>query len=254
MHRFYLPPALCLGTELTLAGPEAHHATDVLRLRRGDHVTVLNGAGDEFACEIIEEARRLMRLRVMHSRHSPPTPWQITLAQAVPKGKAMEWLLQKATELGVSRIVPLLTERTVPQLGGQAEGKLAKWQAITQEALKQCGLPWLPQLEAPMDLRVFLDRNERFDLSLVAALQPNCPHARAVFDNFQQAHQHPPARICVWIGPEGDFTPQELDRILRAGAQAITLGPQVLRSETAALYCLSVLSYELQARFAGAMN
>src|SRR5512144_1630043 len=113
MHRFFLAPEASRSENLTLEGSEAHHALHVLRVRQGERVTVLDGAGVERLCEVIQHERSRVLLRVVETRTIPPLPYEITLAQAVPRGKLFESIVQKATELGAHRIVPLLTERVV---------------------------------------------------------------------------------------------------------------------------------------------
>src|SRR5437762_1479558 len=128
MHRFYLPPPQCQGPTLFLTGAEAHHGTRVLRLKRKDKVTVLNGAGGEFLCEVEASDRDKIKLGVLEQRLAPAQPSRITLLVGIPKGKLFESIIQKATELGVSRIVPLITERVVIKLDQrQGAGKTAKW-------------------------------------------------------------------------------------------------------------------------------
>jgi 16S rRNA (uracil1498-N3)-methyltransferase len=245
MHRFYLPPEQCQGDLLQLEGREAHHASDVLRLRPGEKVTALDGAGGEYDCQVNRAERRLLSLAVQEKRHHPPPRCRVTLVQALPKGKIIESILQKATELGVSAVVPLLTERVPTRVDDEAaEQKAAKWRQIAIEAIKQCGQPWLPRVAAPLTLTDYLTVNESFDLSLVGSLQGDGRHPRQYFDALGRH----PATVRLWIGPEGDFTPAELDAIRRSGAKPITLGSLVLRSETAAIYTLSVVNYEVTAR------
>jgi 16S rRNA (uracil1498-N3)-methyltransferase len=246
MHRFFLPPEQCRGPDLLLTGQEAHHALRVLRLHRGDQLTVLDGAGGELLCEVAATPRDRVELVVRERRTAPRPPYQLTLAQAVPKGRLMESIVHKATELGLSRLVPLLTERVVTHLEPDAASHRAeRWRAVALEAIKQCGSPWLPQIEEPMDLRQVVARREHFDLALLASLQPGAVHPRQWFDRFRSEHRRAPQSVCIWIGPEGDFTPAETEAIQSAGALPITLGPLVLRTETASVYCLSVINYEL---------
>ncbi|MBA4149758.1 MAG: 16S rRNA (uracil(1498)-N(3))-methyltransferase [Verrucomicrobia bacterium] len=246
MHRFYLPEAKS-ETSLTLTEREAHHAANVLRIRKGEIVTVLNGTGAEFLCEAQEVSKRNVTLAIREKKTVAPLPYQLTLLQAVPKGKLMETIIQKATELGVSRIVPLLTERVITQVGDdRAEEKREKWQQVAIEAIKQCGQPWLPKVEAPMTPADFLRRGNNFDLPLIASLQFGSQHPRAFFSNYREMNQRAPKSVCIWVGPEGDFTPAEVEQIIASGVMPITLGRLVLRCETAAIYCLSVISYELQ--------
>ena len=246
MHRFYVPAQQCKAPALFLAGPEAHHALHVLRVRRGERVAVLDGAGHEFLCQVQEHDRDKIRLSIAEERFVPPSHSQITLLQALPKGKIIESIIQKATELGASRIVPVLTERVVTRFEQRETGrKSSKWQAIAVEAIKQCGGAWLPQVETPITLKQFLARKEKFELALVGSLQAGSRHPREYFRAFQTERGRLPESVCVWIGPEGDFTPAELAAIQSHGARPITLGRLVLRTDTAAVYCLSVVNYEL---------
>jgi 16S rRNA (uracil1498-N3)-methyltransferase len=247
MHRFYLTPTECKTGPLTLAGREAHHALHVLRVRRGEHVTVLDGAGREFSCTVENFDRDKVQLAVLETKSAPALPCQITLLQALPKGKIIESIIQKATELGVARIVPLMSERVVTELDEKnAERKAEKWQHIAIESIKQCGEAWLPRVEQPVTPNEFLARKEKFELPLVASLQPGARHPRNYFREFESQHQRRPLSTCIWIGPEGDFTAAEVAAIVSAGAQPITLGKLVLRVETAATYCLSIINYEIQ--------
>jgi 16S rRNA (uracil1498-N3)-methyltransferase len=248
MHRFYLPPEQCHEPTLMLSDREAHHALHVLRLRRGERVGVLDGAGHEFQCEVRDCDRSTAQLGVLQKNFSPPLPYQVTLLQAVPKGKLIEFIIEKATELGAFRIVPIHSERMTTQLDDEtAPQKVQKWRTVAIEAIKQCGSPWLPQIERPLPLKQFLARKEKFELPLIASLQSDRRHPRECFREFKAKQDRLPTSLCVWVGPEGDFTPAEVSAIKAQGALPVTLGPLVLRSETAAVYCLSVLNYELQA-------
>jgi len=247
MHRFYLPPNQTQGSTLALSGSEGHHAIHVLRLRENERVVVLDGAGHEFSCQVQQIARDTVTLQVVQKLEVAPLGYHVTLAQAVTKAKTMDLIVQKATELGVHRIVPILSERSVPQIEeANVEAKLEKWRATSIEAVKQCGSPWLPQLDAPRSPQKFLASGERFELSLIASLQNDAKHPREHFKSYLAERQRLPKTVCVWVGPEGDFTPAEMNAIRQSGALPITLGHLVLRSETAAIYCLSILNYELQ--------
>ncbi len=241
MHRFYLPPPQCAGPTLALSGAEAHHALAVLRLQAGDEVSILDGAGREFLCKVRAADRKTLALDVCQTYSSPEPACRITLVQAVPKGKLIETIIQKATELGAYRVIPLLSERVVTHLDEEsARDKGGKWQHVAIEAIKQCGQRWLPRVETPVTLPDLLARQEKFDLSLVGSLRDDARHPREYFRGKR------PATVRLWIGPEGDFTDAELAAIRGAGGQPITLGPLVLRSDTAALYTLSIVNYELQ--------
>jgi len=272
MHRFYLTPGSTRGDSLRLDGREAHHALRVLRLKRGELITVLDGVGNEFLSAVEDSSRDAVTLSVSLKHFTPPPPCSITLLQAVPKGKIIESIIQKAVELGARRIVPLLTEHVVTRLDDRdAADKHTKWRQVAIEAIKQCGAAWLPEIEAPMTIDKFLaphrsggrqtagfvGQNEKcgslpkaaapthFELALVGSLQKDRRHPRECLGKFQAQHKRLPQSVGVWIGPEGDFTPEELDAIRASGALPISLGRLVLRVETAAIYSLSILNYEL---------
>jgi 16S rRNA (uracil1498-N3)-methyltransferase len=247
MHHFYLPPEHCQGPALRLSGREGHHAQHVLRLRRGEQVTVLDGQGQKLDCEVEELARDHLGLKVLERRSVDPLPYQITLVQAIPKGKLIESIIQKAAELGAFRIVPLLTERTVTRVNeADASDKVAKWRLVAIEAIKQCGSAWLPRVETPLTVEQFLSQKQEVDLVLVGSLQEDARHPKAYFEAYERQQGRKPKSVSVAIGPEGDFTTEELASLETAGAQPISLGSLVLRTETAAVYCLSIINYELQ--------
>jgi len=247
MHRFYLAPENCHGNSLHLDERETHHALHVLRLKPGAGVTVLDGAGNEFQCAVENIAKKTIALSVMERNSIPAPPCPVSLFVAIPKGKTIEDIIQKAVELGVQRIVPLLTERVVAQLDGEgAEAKRHKWQQVAIEAIKQCGATWLPRVETPVGLKEFLAQDGLPELTMVGSLQTKRLHPREVFTAFRSTHGRKPKSAGIWIGPEGDFTLAELQAIEAAGAQPITLGKLTLRVETAAIYCLSFLNYDLQ--------
>mgnify|MGYP000341921936 CR=1 FL=1 len=246
MHRFYLPPERVTEGELTLDERESHHAATVLRVREGERVAVLDGAGNEFMCTAATVDKRATRLTVQQQNRIEPLPYRITLLQAMTKGKSMDFIIQKATELCVHRVVTLAAGRSVAQVG-QCASKVEKWRAIAIDSIKQCGSPWMPIIEPPITPREFLTRNDQFDLPVVASLQGNTRHPREFITGHVQEQGRLPESLAVWIGPEGDFSPSEVNDILSAGIHPITLGQVILRSETAALYCLSVLNYEMQA-------
>lgn len=248
MHRFYLPPDECRNSLLTLRDREAHHAVQVMRIAPGERVAVLDGAGHELLCEAVELSRDTATLRVVQRDFTPPLPCRITLLQAVPKARIMEDIIQKAVELGVHRIVPLLSDRVVTHLDARGvEAKAAKWRLTAIEAIKQCGSAWLPPIDVPLAPKAFVARHDAFELPLIASLQDDRRHPREHLEAFVKTHGRLPTSVCVWVGPEGDFTPAEQHLAKSAGALPISLGPLVLRCETAALFCLSVLNYELQA-------
>lgn len=251
-HRFHIPPAFWSTSEPVLQGSEAHHCSDVLRLGRGARVTVFNGQGSEITCEIIDAGKDRVRLRPVLSGSSPRLRCALTLAQAVPKGKNMDLIVQKATELGVTKIVPLLSERTVVHLDGhESQKRVEKWRTVVIEAAKQCGQNWLPEVAAPVTPKQFFAEFDRYEAPLIASLQRDARSFKHVLREFRDQHGRRPQSALMLIGPEGDFTPAEAAAAKSAGCVPVTLGPIVLRTETAALYSLSVLAHELQGEDGG---
>ena len=243
MHRFYIPPQTWNIDSLTLDEAETHHAVDVLRMNPGDKAVVFNGRGTEATVEVAAITRKTVTLRKLLQSKSAPIGCQITLAQAVPKGKNMDLIVQKAVELGAAAICPLLSERTVIQVEeDDAARKQQKWQTVAIEAAKQCGQNWLPKVDLPRSPKEFFSHSARYDLMLIASLQPGAMHLKKLLAEFAGKA---PKSVLILIGPEGDFTPAEIALARSQGCRPITLGPIVLRTETAAIYSLSVLSYEL---------
>jgi 16S rRNA (uracil1498-N3)-methyltransferase len=245
MHRFHIPPGTANGAEVLLSPEESHHALRVLRLNTGDAVTLLDGAGVEARGSVLAADKRAVRVGVRERIVHPPLPCAVTLFQALPKGRLMESIVEKATELGTARIVPLLTEHTISRPDDDhATSKLAKWRTTALEAVKQCGNPWLPRIDPPVTFTEQVRRHDRFELALVASLHPGARPLRAVFEEFQAREKRRPATVAVWVGPEGDFTPGEIATLVDGGVKPITLGRLVLRCDTAAVATLALAMNE----------
>ena len=252
MHRFYLPPDQCQDSVVQLTERDARHAVKVLRIRPDDRFSVLDGIGHELHCQVESAEKANVHARVLSRNNIPPLPFELQLVQAVTKGKSMDLIIQKATELGASSVIPVLSERSIVHCDeDEANAKQEKWQTIAIEAMKQCGQAYIPRIEKPRSLNATLGSPsiDRSSLSLVASLQPGAGHPRTHIVQHAKEHGDRPRKLTLWIGPEGDFTPAEINAIKASGALPVTLGPLILRSETAALYILSAMNYELQTEF-----
>ncbi len=233
MHRFFLSDF----QKPALSAEESHHATHVLRVKAGETVNVFDGRGHEAQCRVAEAGKGAVRLAILQQTNTPPLPCRISLAQAIPK-KNMDLIVQKATELGVAEIAPLISERTVKRTDAAVE----RWREIALESCKQCGNNWLPEIHAPQKAGEFINALPKANLCLIASLQPDAKPLKQILPEKR------PASLLVLIGPEGDFTPAELALAKSAGCLPLSLGPLVLRSDTAALYTLCILHHELQVR------
>jgi 16S rRNA (uracil1498-N3)-methyltransferase len=244
MHRFFVPELSMPVRAVHLPEGEAAHAARVLRLQPGERVTILNGRGLRGSARVVRVDRRQVELAVERIEEVPAPAYRITLFQAVTKPKSMEWIIQKATELGARVIQPVVTSRVVPHWAeGEGVRKVEKWRRIAVEALKQCGQPWLPHVEAPAALADLLGKAPpSFLASLQLGARPLREWLEGAADGCQVSVGSP---VGLWIGPEGDFAPEEIQLLRTAGGCPITLGPLVLRSETAALCGLTLLNYEL---------
>jgi 16S rRNA (uracil1498-N3)-methyltransferase len=242
MHRFYCPQP----TDGFLDESESHHCAQVLRQSVDDFITVFDGAGLEIKARITaSDSRRVAFVKTAEFR-SDKRIQKVALAQAITKPKAFEIILQKATELGVSEIIPLQSERTVSQIDDdKAETRVQKWRSIVIEAAKQCGQNWLPTIQPIQKPKQFLTNTvPAYRLKLIASLQAE---RRGLRDTLrgQIAQAGIPESLIIMIGPEGDYTPAEIGDARAAGFLPVSFGPIILRSETAAIYALSALNYEL---------
>lgn len=238
LTRVYVDAALEPGMRITLAGSTAGHVTRVLRLRIGEALTLFNGRGGEYAATIEESSGGEVRVAV--GEHRPTereSPLAITLAQGISRGERMDLVVQKATELGVAQLAPLMLERSVVRLDAQqAHRKLNHWHAIAVAACEQSGRNRLPEVLAPATLREFL-QSTASAASTRLLLSPSAARRLEDLDA-------PLGAVSVLIGPEGGLADSEQVAALAAGFTAVRLGPRVLRTETAAIVALSLLQRE----------
>jgi 16S rRNA (uracil1498-N3)-methyltransferase len=245
--RVFCEPATLEPAEIRLDQAEAHHLVQVCRARQGDTVVAFDGRGNEWVSTLVYCGKLEAVLKVTQHLRQKPLPYSIALGQALPKGKSMDSIVRKATEIGVRQIIPLESERTeVHVAGDREEHKKGKWLSIAIEAAKQCGNPFLPEVMPVQRAAEFMENAKGYDLKLIASLHPGAVSLRNVLAEYRQEHGSFPSNVLWLIGPEGDFTPAEISLSQTHGFRPIGLGPLVLRCETAAIVALSILSYELQ--------
>jgi 16S rRNA (uracil1498-N3)-methyltransferase len=236
MARFYLSPE-AWTSEPALSGDEARHLSQVLRIKPGETITVFDGRGKRATAKVRSVSRDHVPLEIGDPSVPDQSGPRIVLAQAIPKGKNMDLIVQKGVELGVAGIHPLVTKNTVVQPG---EGKSDKWRRTALEACKQCGQDTLPEITDPLSFAAWLERESELPgLKLLASLHPGAVPFRETLRN------HPrPERVVIAVGPEGDLTREEADAAVAKGFIPITLGDIILRVETASLFCVSAVRYE----------
>lgn len=245
--RVFCEPESLEPGEIRLNKPESHHLVQVCRARHGDTVVAFDGRGNEWVCALSEGSKSQCTLKVRSHLRQKPLPYRIALGQALPKGKSMEAIVRKATEIGVRQIIPLESERTEVHLGGdREENKREKWMTIAVEAAKQCGNPFLPEVLPVQRAATFIESAAGYDLKLIASLHPGARSLKHVLSDYRQEKGQPPSNVLWLVGPEGDFTAAEISLSQTHGFLPVSLGPLVLRCETAAIFALSILSYELQ--------
>lgn len=247
--RFYIPPSAWDAAALELGDDEAKHCTLVMRHREGDEIIVFNGIGDVARARITSIKKHAPTLECLGVEHITGPAVRITLAPALIKADRWEWLLEKATELGVSEIQPLITERCVVKLSPEdAARKHDKWQRLVIEACKQSRRAWAPVLHPPRPMEVVCGGAGVHDMALVAALIADAiPFPSAIASRRGRPGADVKSVIVV-IGPEGDLTDKEIALALGCGFTPVSLGPLTLRAETASLCALSVLSLTLGTR------
>ncbi|HYH02516.1 MAG TPA: 16S rRNA (uracil(1498)-N(3))-methyltransferase [Bacillota bacterium] len=240
MTRFFIPAAQIRGNQVSLEGADHHHLLNVLRKNIGDEIQVLNGKGEEFnarICEIRAEST-IAELCGSTGRQTEPR-LKINLIQSLPKADKFEWIIQKNTELGVSSFQPVISERSVVKLDAGAKiKKQERWQKIIKEAAEQSGRGIIPQLKPVLEWRQ-LETNFPPGLVLIPWEDEQIRSLKAVLGEVREL----PEQLSIVIGPEGGFARTEVERMAALGAITVTLGPRILRTETAGLVAASASLY-----------
>jgi 16S rRNA (uracil1498-N3)-methyltransferase len=238
----FVPPHAVTGERITITDPdELHHLLRVRRIRPGEGVECFDGTGRSYLGRIERCGRREAVVRIEQRREGRSWSTRILLGQALIPPEPFEWVVQKATELGADELVPLVTERSVVRPPAQrGERKALRWQRIAREAAKQCGRSTIPRIHPPRPFGEFARTLDRVPLSLIPTLAEGTAALRAALEGVRA-----PDSLAVLIGPEGDFTPAEVELARRHGARPVSLGPLTLKSETAAVAVLAILRHML---------
>lgn len=244
MHRFRVDPAGIENGLAEISGEEYQHLTRVLRLKAGDPVLVFDGCGREAAGVITALEKNQAMVNVNYcSLLNKESPLQLWLVQGIAKGEKMDYIIQKAVELGVRGIIPVQTRRTVVHLEDKKKaGKAERWQKIAAEAAKQCGRSLIPTVAPSCSLPEFLDKLPSEKLLLAAWEEGGTPLKKVAAAIAPEELRQKP--VYLLIGPEGGMEAQEAELLVQAGAVLVTLGPRILRTETAAVAVTAALMYQ----------
>ncbi|MBP3703562.1 MAG: 16S rRNA (uracil(1498)-N(3))-methyltransferase [Lachnospiraceae bacterium] len=248
MYRFFVPYHQINETEGYIEGDDVNHIRNVLRMRPGEHVVLSDGRGYDYICQLGELLPSRICCSVLEKRAAiSELPVKITLFQALPKKDKMELIIQKAVELGVSRIVPVQTKRCVAKLSDKkkAEKKQARWQAIAESAAKQSGRGYIPEVSEAISFNEACSEAAALDFVMVP--YELCETMQGSFEAVKKAAAS--KSVGVFIGPEGGFERGEVEKLIANGAVEISLGKRILRTETAGLTVLSVLMFLIEANY-----
>ena len=248
MHHFFVRPEQISGKEAYIEGPDWNHAANVLRVRPGEQVLLSVGEDWNYLCTVreVDRAGQRILLSVLEENQDVrELPVKISLYQGLPKSDKMELIIQKAVELGASRVVPVETARCVVKLDRKkAESKRARWQAISESAAKQSGRSLIPEVAMPMKYAAALKEAADSDIRLIPYENAEgMERTRKILESVQ-----PGQKIAVFIGPEGGFEETEIRQAEEAGFEAVTLGKRILRTETAGFVVLSLLMAQTEGK------
>ncbi|MBQ7901450.1 MAG: 16S rRNA (uracil(1498)-N(3))-methyltransferase [Clostridia bacterium] len=239
MHRFFVQPDCIEGQTVTIAGDDVKHISKVLRLRSGDEITVCDSCGSDYVCAIDEITQTSVAAHVLQKKpNTAEAPVRITIYQGLPKSDKMDYIVQKCVELGVVQIVPVVTKRAVARPHDE-DKKLSRWQKIASEAAKQCGRGIIPRVGAICTFEQVISNLSDDGLNILPYENENQCRLRDVLKG------HSGADINIIIGPEGGFDESEISAAQQQGINIVTLGPRILRTETAPIAAVSAVMYEL---------
>ena len=241
--RCYLSPDQWGEGEIRLSGREAHHLSRVLRLSAGDEFVCIDGEGNEASAHVVKRSGNQMVISLRPTRRIPEQPTAIALAVGIPGQGKLDEIVNQATQFGVSRLIPLVTQRTVIRESSAAasEKKIERLRRIAVEAIKQSGSGRVPDIRPVCPFEVLISTFSEYDQVLLASVD-------GPWEDLSDILMRDGRRCLILIGPEGDFTPQEIEQAVRQGARRFSLGPTVLRCETACIAAVALVSYILQSQ------
>ena len=249
----FVTPAALKTDPVGLSAQESHHLARVLRVEAGQEMTLFDGEGTRADGIVDSVSKKEVTVRITKRETIEPHPVEITLIQAVCKPDRFDMILQKASELGVRTIQPIVTQNTsLPT--GKIEKMIGRGEAIIRNASQQCGTAWLPVFQPLEKISAILSSIGTYDALFIGSLQSNAKPFKKALRSLTEAGMSPAPRVALLIGPEGDFTEEEVKTAIHVGAIPVTFGSQILRTETAAIFGLSVLVYELFDKTQGAEN
>lgn len=241
--RFFVLPEQIKDDCIIMNGSDVNHTKNVLRLKVGNELIVSDNRDFEYDAEILELSSSMLKVRIYDKRRIQMVPFQVVLFQAIPKGAKMDTIIRQATELGVSSIVPIVTSRTVVILDEKKKGKKhIRWQKIAKEAAEQSQRSTIPKVVAPTSWDEALRMILSFDLVIAFWEEASELFSGTVFDGFKADL---PKSCGIIIGPEGGFSSDEIEDLVSQGAHCLSLGKQILRTETASTVALGIFFYEL---------
>jgi 16S rRNA (uracil1498-N3)-methyltransferase len=244
MVRFYISSSSIAGVNLRVTGENFHYLKNVLRVEKGESVKAFDGTGKEYLCTVDEIHSHHIEFSITRTLNCETEPVvEIHLVQSLIKMGHFEHVLQKCTELGVRRFIPAVTERTVVKLEGEREkNRRLRWQKLVREAARQCGRGICPDVEPVMDFKDALKSAQSCDISII----PWEEEESLTLGKAIRGVKGNPEKAMVFIGPEGGFSIAEISSARESGVVPVSLGPRLLRSETAAIAVVSVLMYEFE--------
>jgi 16S rRNA (uracil1498-N3)-methyltransferase len=238
LARFFVPGIYDRDEIVRVDGGDAHHIVDVLRLGSGERIEIIDSAAHAFVAELTCEGKRVSARLVEEFARTPDPDVRVDVAQALPKGTKMDFVVEKATELGAATILPFSSERAVAHEAGAS--KLERWRRIARSAAEQCGRRDIPAVLAPMAFEELLARFGTYDRVFFAWESEERRPLRARLPSLLAGVRS----ILIVVGPEGGFSHAEADAARPRGAEVISLGARILRTETAAMVLLAILNYE----------